>query len=880
MAQQYTVKPGDTLETIATSMYNDPAMADILKTTGITSLLPGQQIDIPDMPTTQPPASTSLTPTPTGSLGPTQNAIAQALPGTTAVPAPNAGLPTTPTAPQTPLEAMPLAPTPPEQPNYPRPEMKGGEQTFTLFNNMVSGNLPMPKPTELKTPAEQEAFRMYQNYQKYKSVDSKTLYDAIQKGDITPDPNNVLWRAIGGGTGEPTPAMVEAYGWWKLAQERNASQRRPGDPFLGGQFPKPKNLAEANALLNEDQTNIVTGKGGDTTGAVVNESVTDTSLTTEQYDEFYNELVTMVDLKGPGAPEYEKSLMALRGQYDVTRLEGELDLLQKEYRDMEAITRQRLQYQTDQPVAMNVIAGRMSEVERQQKERLDYLGREIKYRADMISTANNAIEGIMKAKQLDYGVAREQWQDQVKAAQGFLDGFNTMRKNEMDAQAQMRQDAQANLTAFYNLITEGTLDSKTLSASQQGQIARLEAMSGMPVGTFMDLGSKYPSKEVKGNTERYGPDGTKYIDFVMQDRKTGAPSIVTIKAGYDASKAISIASDQLGLIEKGLDITGKSIDNRLKEDQLLFDRPLDRESKRLAMANTQSTLTGKDLENQQKYREIYGGQVASGDDYFSNLGAITGPNGSAKWSWGLDVDVKKGDPVPSPVSGTVIATKENGGFGKQVQIKGDDGNTYWLSHFDGYVANVGDKVTAGQIVGIGGNTGDVYSESGGDGSHVDITIFKPDGSKMTAPQVQQHIRNTYSKQYTGQAAAPTQQTSESLDIYDKNGAVDEKKFTTYVSKSLNTVIGGDGFLSEEDYDYGKKNWVQMGLDPKDYDERFKQYVNPKFYTSYNLDDPEKLSSYFLNRSDTQMRKDQQKISEAWSSNLGTKTMDYINRIVE
>jgi murein DD-endopeptidase MepM/ murein hydrolase activator NlpD len=351
---------------------------------------------------------------------------------------------------------------------------------------------------------------------------------------------------------------------------------------------------------------------------------------------------------------------------------------------------------------------------------------------------------------------------------------------------------------------------------------------------------------------------------------------MTIKAGYDASKALELASDKLGIIEQGLDIAGKGIDNQLKNDDLLFNRPLERTSKSLAIQNAQSTLTGKDLENQQKYQEVYGGKVGAGE-YFENFGAITGPNGSPLWKYGLDIDLKKGDPVPSPVNGTIIATKENGGFGKQVQIKGEDGNTFWLSHLDGYIGSVGEKVSAGQMVGIGGNTGNTIPGKGGDGSHLDLTGVRPDGSYMSAQEVQKYVEQNYSSQYTGKAATTGTASGGSVDIYDKNGKVDEQKFTTYISKSLNTVVGDDGFISEDDYDYGKKNWVQMGLSPSDYDERFKQYINPRFKDSYNLDNPDKLETYFMNRSGLQERKDQEKVDDTWS-NLGTKTMDFINKL--
>lgn len=133
-------------------------------------------------------------------------------------------------------------------------------------------------------------------------------------------------------------------------------------------------------------------------------------------------------------------------------------------------------------------------------------------------------------------------------------------------------------------------------------------------------------------------------------------------------------------------------------------------------------------------------------NYFANLGQVTGPNGSPLWKWGLDVDLKIGDPVPSPVSGEVIYVGKNGGFGNQVKVRDANGNEIWLSHLQGAKVKVGDKVGAGQVVGSGGNSGNTIPGKGGDGSHLDITIKKPKGGYFTAPEVQSYINQNYSKQ--------------------------------------------------------------------------------------------------------------------------------------
>jgi len=812
MADKYTVQPGDTVAGIAQKVSSDPLVQDVLKKTGISQLLPGQEINVPE-------------PTQTGGVA-TPPPLEFGAPVAAATPGLGTVTPPAPTDTGRTLAELPVVGQPP-QPTYEKPMMKGGQQTFDLFNRLVSGQVK-PEGQTPTTAAEQEAFTMYGNYQKYNTADSKTLFDAIQKGEITPDPGNILWRAISAG-GEPTPQMVEAFGWWKMAQERNAAGKRPADPFLGGAFPKPANLDDADALLNEDQKRMTDGEG-DTTGAMVNEDPTATELSGDEYSKYESELRAMLNIAAPDAPEYEKNLLALRGQYGVTAMESDLDALQKEYADMEAITRQRLQYQTDQPVAMNVISGRMTEVQRQQKERLDYLGREIQYRNDMIQTANSAISMIMNAKQMDYGVARQQWEDGVNAAKGLLQEFGAMRQAEMDDANARRDDARAVLTTYYNNLTEGTMSVTDMAPSEMAQVAKLEMQAGMPIGTFANLRSKNPTMDVRTQVERYDAAGNRYFDIVMQDKRTGQVSIQTVKAGFDAEKASALAKTELDMMKTVGDIAYRDVETQLKQDELLYDKPLDRENLRSQILDRDTGRLKTEYDIATGYEVVGPSGSANTSDYLKNYGAITGPNGSPLWKYGLDVDLKKGDPVYSPVTGEVVKVGKNGGFGEQVQIKDANGNLIWLSHLDGANVQVGQRVSAGAQVGIGGNTGNTIKGKGGDGSHLDITIKKPDGSYFSAPDVQNYI----SKNYNSEVARGTSVTKK--ETAPKNATEAKKTLTSEFQGFIKdeNILGADGKLSPSVYNNMRQVWVTQGFEPTDFDDTFSTYVNTQHVNDYNV----------------------------------------------
>ena len=126
---------------------------------------------------------------------------------------------------------------------------------------------------------------------------------------------------------------------------------------------------------------------------------------------------------------------------------------------------------------------------------------------------------------------------------------------------------------------------------------------------------------------------------------------------------------------------------------------------------------------------------SSRDGGVLSLGKITGLDGSPLWKWGLDIDLKKGDKVPTPVSGKVVFVGNNGGFGQQVKIKTAQGNEVWLSHLDAPGVKVGQTVSKGQVIGLGGNSGSTIPGKGGDGSHLDLTVKLANGQFMPAREV-------------------------------------------------------------------------------------------------------------------------------------------------
>lgn len=215
------------------------------------------------------------------------------------------------------------------------------------------------------------------------------------------------------------------------------------------------------------------------------------------------------------ADEYEK----LRTEMGVADLETSLNDLKAQLEEQYAIRRQRTQSAEGKPVAMGVIAGRVGEIERQENERIDAIGRQINVIGDQLNTKYNVISTYMNFMGLDY-------QDAVTA-------YNTEYNRNLDIYKlvdseldEQKASAKANLQIFQNAILSGNVSFNSLSGDQKSFISKLEAQSGLPIGFTASL--KPDEKVLYSGTREVG--NTKYLDVITQGAN-GQPISKTITLG-------------------------------------------------------------------------------------------------------------------------------------------------------------------------------------------------------------------------------------------------------------------------------------------------------------------------------------------------------------
>lgn len=116
----------------------------------------------------------------------------------------------------------------------------------------------------------------------------------------------------------------------------------------------------------------------------------------------------------------------------------------------------------------------------------------------------------------------------------------------------------------------------------------------------------------------------------------------------------------------------------------------------------------------------------------------------ARFHHGIDVGVKYGDTIRAPFSGIVrTATYQRGGYGRYVIIEHDNGLESLMAHFSRTLVEEGQKISAGEPIGLGGSTG----RSTGPHLHLEFRIL---GNTFNPEKlINFETRNIYSSDIEG-----------------------------------------------------------------------------------------------------------------------------------
>jgi murein DD-endopeptidase MepM/ murein hydrolase activator NlpD len=643
------------------------------------------------------------------------------------------------------------------------------------------------------------------------------------------------------------------------------------DAYKLGSVANAGTPGEAIKKINEDQVKNVNAKSDIPApevrdGYAVPGTTEETGL--DQPAAAKNPMQTYLDyLNGINQKMNDTKFSAEQTQADLMKNAGieadqnDLSVLDTEEADILKNREARIAAQSDQTIPKSVYAGRISEIERQENQRLADIANRKSVLINKINTKNKMVETIMSAKQYDYEKAQETYRTQYSQA---MQGINLFRdlsndqwerekyqdqkegaaaKAQADAIQAEKDDARANLQTMYGYISDGSMDVDNMSEAQQVELARNEVKAGMPIGTFLNLANKFKGMDMKGQgSDIYDADGNRYMQFVMQDKKTGSISVQTmavapdyrdlqsiakdeqsiIKGGYDITKAKQdIAMGNLDIVSKQLGITRSALEIKLKEAEV-ENIPIDRALKELDANQKFADVTYVDTDSgafgKVRISGEFGAQYGKRADGSNIEATASGKN------VGTDIAIGVGTPVPVPAGEWVVDKVLNNDkiYGNSVLVKNPKtGETLRLSHLSEANVKLGQSISGGAIVGKSGATGNVT------GAHLDIEY------KNSKGQLGDLRSSSYSDFYLGgKKVAPKKSESEKTKAAAK--ATVESTYQLFNSPD---VQGEDGKVAPDDYKELKRRWIKENGASKaaEFDEAFYEYVNPLYYDEYGLD---------------------------------------------
>lgn len=238
---------------------------------------------------------------------------------------------------------------------------------------------------------------------------------------------------------------------------------------------------------------------------------------------------TMDDIKSDIAPTTTKPETInlvdkygdLRTQYGVGNLETQLNDLNAQLAEVQATKKARIASEKGKSVAMNVITGRISEVEAQENERIAALENSITNVSNQLNTKYNIINTMMTLTEKDYDNAVASYDKEMSNNISMYNILRGVQESEKSAEEAKIDNARASAQIIYNSITSGNVDMKDLPESTKTLITKLEVQAGLPVGFYSTLKQNVGKADVIATYNWTGTDNKEYASVITKDPDTG-----------------------------------------------------------------------------------------------------------------------------------------------------------------------------------------------------------------------------------------------------------------------------------------------------------------------------------------------------------------------
>lgn len=132
---------------------------------------------------------------------------------------------------------------------------------------------------------------------------------------------------------------------------------------------------------------------------------------------------------------------------------------------------------------------------------------------------------------------------------------------------------------------------------------------------------------------------------------------------------------------------------------------------------------------------------------------------------GIDFAMEKSTPLKAIMDGEIqIIDYGNFKSGKTVVIKGIDGMTYIYGHLSEFKVKAGDVVRKGDLLGLSGNSGNVFGSNGG--FHLDFSVKNERGQFIDPAPYIEFIQNMNNPKYMESLLSDTIQKASEFNMRD------------------------------------------------------------------------------------------------------------------
>lgn len=296
------------------------------------------------------------------------------------------------------------------------------------------------------------------------------------------------------------------------------------------------NFTRPAQVTNVDQANQMINSGQEkdfNTASKTEDPATRASSTS--YSDLFNTIKSGLtsDVARPTTPSLVDTYTGLRNSYGLTDLESQLTSLQKQAKDIQTISQQRTDAEKNKAVPLNVIAGRISEEQSQDNQRLKEVNDQIDTLSSQLKTKYDVVDSIMKYTDADYKTAADDYDKRFAQNITVMNTVNDILDKEKTDEEHAQDDARANLQIIYNNLNSGAVDSSTISTAQRANINKLELQAGLPIGFYESITNKNPKSDILSTTTREDND-KKYADVITRN-SDGSLSTQSIYLGGSRS---------------------------------------------------------------------------------------------------------------------------------------------------------------------------------------------------------------------------------------------------------------------------------------------------------------------------------------------------------